>query len=347
METGLQCPLPDDSQDRILLGHGGGGRMMQKLLREKILRVYGDQPPSLHDAAVMDMPGQRVAMTTDSYVIRPLFFPGGDIGSLAVYGTVNDLAMAGAQARYLSLAFIIEEGLPMETLERILDSIRQAAETAAVTIVTGDTKVVERGKGDGLFINTAGIGHVAADLVIHPSRIRAGDAIVLSGDLGRHGVAVMNARQAKGAWQLDVTSDCAPLHREVEVLLAASLDIHCLRDLTRGGLAAALHELALDAGISAVIDEQDLPVERQVSAYCELLGLEPYCMANEGRFICVLPADEAQEAVRILRAFPNAKEARVIGSFDQTLRSTVRLRSAWGTERNLTLFSGEQLPRIC
>jgi len=320
---------------------------MQKLLREKIQLVYGDQPLSLHDAAVMDMPGQRVAMTTDSYVISPLFFPGGDIGSLAVYGTVNDLVMAGAQPRYLSLALIIEEGLPMKTLERVLESIRQAAAKAGIAIVTGDTKVVERGKGDGLFINTAGIGVVAPDLVIHPSRIRAGDAIVLSGDLGRHGVAVMNARQARDGWQLDVMSDCAPLHLEVAALLAASLDIHCLRDLTRGGLAAALHELTHDAGISAVIEEHDLPVERQVSAYCELLGLEPYSMANEGRFICVLPANKAQEAVKILQAFPNGNEARVIGSFDQALHATVRMRSAWGTERNLTLFSGEQLPRIC
>jgi len=347
MDNSRQCSLPLDTQSRILMGHGGGGRMMQKLLREKIQKVYGGRPHSLHDAAVMDFPGQRVAMTTDSYVVHPLFFPGGDIGSLAVYGTVNDLAMAGAQPQYLSLAFILEEGLPMETLDRILDSILQAAEAAAVSIVTGDTKVVERGKGDGLFINTAGIGVVPPHRVIQPSRIRPGDAIVLSGDLGRHGVAVMNARQGQEAWQLDVTSDCAPLHREVESLFEAELDIHCLRDLTRGGLAAALHELAQDSGISAVIEEHRLPVERQVSAYCELLGLEPYNMANEGRFICVLPAEQADKASHILQEFPGSKSARIIGTFDQPLRSPVRLRSEWGTERNLALFSGEQLPRIC
>ncbi len=347
METNIECPLPWDEQDRILLGHGGGGRLMQRLLREKIQLVYEDRTLAQHDAAVMDLNGQRVAMTTDSYVVRPLFFPGGDIGTLAVHGTINDLAMAGAVPRYLSLAFIIEEGLPMATLERILESIRQAAAHAGVAIITGDTKVVERGKGDGLFINTTGIGVVAPDLVIHPSRIAAGDAILLSGDLGRHGVAVMHAREARGGWQLDVTSDCAPLHREVEALLSASLPIHCLRDLTRGGLAAALHELVHDSGFSAVINEDALPVERQVSAYCELLGLEPYAMANEGRFICILPENEALEALRVLQRFPNAKDARIIGSFVPSVPPRVRLRSEWGTERNMPLFNGEQLPRIC
>jgi hydrogenase expression/formation protein HypE len=320
---------------------------MHKLLREKIQRVYGSRAPSLHDAAVIESPGTRVAMTTDSYVVHPLFFPGGDIGSLAVFGTVNDLAMAGARPRFLSLGLILEEGLPMATFERILDSILQAAEAAGVAIITGDTKVVERGKGDGVFINTTGLGDVPSDLDIHPSRIRAGDVIVLSGDIGRHGVAVMNARQGREGCQLDVMSDCAPLHREVSALLQASLDIHCLRDLTRGGLAAALHELTQDTGLSAVIDESSLPVARQVAAYCELLGLEPYNMANEGRFVCILPADQADAALRILQNFPNSRSASRIGAFDQTRRSTVRLRTAWGTERNLALFSGEQLPRIC
>ncbi len=347
MDTNFECPLPWDAEDRILLGHGGGGRLMQKLLREKIQHVYEDRTLAQHDAAVIDLASRRVAMTTDSYVIRPLFFPGGDIGSLAVYGTVNDLAMAGATPRYLSLGFIIEEGLPIATLERILESIRQAAAHAGVAIITGDTKVVERGKGDGLFINTTGIGVVAPDLIIHPSRIAEGDAILLSGDLGRHGVAVMNAREARGGWQLDVTSDCAPLHREVEALLAASLDIHCLRDLTRGGLAAALHELVHDSGCSAVINEGALPVQAQVSAYCELLGLEAYAMANEGRFICILPEREALDALRILQRFPNAQDARIIGSFVQSAPPRVRLRSEWGTERNMLLFNGEQLPRIC
>jgi hydrogenase expression/formation protein HypE len=347
MDSSLSCSLPFEQHERILLGHGGGGRLTQKLLHEKIQRVYGTQPVILHDAAVLADPGARLAMSTDSYVIQPLFFPGGDIGSLAVHGTVNDLAMAGAEPRYLSLGFILEEGLPMVTLDRILDSIVKAADACGLAIVTGDTKVVERGKGDGLFINTTGLGVLTGEHVINPGRIQAGDAIVLSGDIGRHGVVVMNARQSGEGWQMDVASDCAPLHREVQDLLRQGLDIHCLRDLTRGGLAAALHELARDSSCSAVIDEESLPVHRQVAAYCELLGLEAYHMANEGRFLCVLPAHEADDAVKILRNFPGSREACIIGGFDETLRSPVRLRSAWGTERHLILFSGEQLPRIC
>jgi hydrogenase expression/formation protein HypE len=347
MDSSFSCSLPLDQEDRILLGHGGGGRLMQKLLHEKIQRVYGSEAVILHDAAVISSPGSRLAMSTDSYVIHPLFFPGGDIGTLAVYGTVNDLAMAGAEPRYLSLGFILEEGLPMAHLERILDSIVKAAAHSGLRIITGDTKVVERGKGDGFFINTTGLGVLTGDHVIHPTRIQAGDAIVLSGDLGRHGVAVMNARQAGEGWQMDVESDCAPLHREVQALLQQHLDIHCLRDLTRGGLAAALHELARDSGCSAVIEEEILPVSRQVAAYCELLGLEAYHMANEGRFICVLPPEDAVQAVMILQECSGSREACMIGRFEEAQRSAVRLRSPWGTERHLTLFSGEQLPRIC
>lgn len=336
-----------DSGECILLGHGGGGRLMNELIRERIGVLYQEGDSSEHDSALFFAPSHQLAMTTDSFVVHPLFFPGGDIGCLSVYGSVNDLAMAGALPRYLSLSFILEEGLPIATFDRVVQSVRRAAQEVGVRIITGDTKVVERGKGDEIYINTTGIGYFKRDHFIHPRRIMAGDCILLSGDIGRHGVAVMNARQADEAFDLDIISDCAPLHKIVEALLDARIDIHCLRDLTRGGLAAGLYELAECAKLSAVLREEEIPIDPQVAAYCDILGLEAYYLANEGRFVCIVPEAEVQATLNIMRSFSEAKKACAIGVFSSYAQGYVKMRSQWGADRVMTLLSGEQLPRIC
>jgi hydrogenase expression/formation protein HypE len=290
--------------------------------------------------------GARLALTTDSYVVNPLFFPGGDIGKLAVCGTVNDLAMAGARPAYLSAGFILEEGLPMETLRRVVASMAEAARAAGVRIVTGDTKVVDRGKGDGIFINTAGIGWVPPGVEISPARVAPGDAILLSGDLGRHGVAIMSVReglQFEGALE----SDCAPLAELVAAMLAAGADIHCLRDLTRGGLAAALNEIALDARVGIQIEEAAIPVAEPVAAACELLGLDPLYVANEGRLVAFVPASSADRVLDVMHHHPAAVGPCRIGTVSVTHAGMVELHSRFGGGRIVDLLSGEQMPRIC
>jgi hydrogenase expression/formation protein HypE len=288
----------------------------------------------------------RLALTTDSFVVHPLFFPGGDIGKLAVYGTVNDLAMAGAKPAYLTAGFILEEGLPMETLRRVVASMAEAARMAGVRVVTGDTKVVDRGKGDGIFINTAGVGWVAPGVEISPARVVPGDAILLSGDLGRHGMAIMSVReglQFEGALE----SDCAPLAGLVAAMLATGVDIHCLRDLTRGGLAVALNEIALDAAVGVEIDEAAISVAEPVAAACELLGLDPLYVANEGRLVAFLPAASADRVLEAMRAHPTAAGAGLIGTVTKAHAGMVELRSRFGGGRIVDLLSGEQMPRIC
>lgn len=349
----LSCPLPLDQHDTVQMAHGGGGRFMRALIEGMFLPVFGAgqgdagsrrSPP--HDSAVLEAGGARLAFTTDTFVVSPLFFPGGDIGKLAVYGTVNDLAMAGAKPAWLSAGFILEEGLPMATLRRIVESMREAADTAGVRIVTGDTKVVDRGKGDGIFINTAGIGLVPRGVDISPARVVPGDAIVVSGDLGRHGIAIMSVReglQFEGALE----SDCAPLAGPVEALLAGGLTLHCLRDLTRGGLAAALNEIALDARVGIELDETAIPVAEPVASACELLGLDPLYVANEGRFVAILPAALAPQALEILRRQPATSEAAIIGSVTASPPGTVQMRGRLGGGRIVDLLSGEQMPRIC
>jgi hydrogenase expression/formation protein HypE len=294
----------------------------------------------------MDVAGIRLAFSTDSYVIHPLFFPGGDIGSLAVNGTVNDLAMCGARPLYLSTGFIIEEGLPIEVLHRVVMSMQAAAREAGVQLVTGDTKVVEKGKGDGLFINTAGIGIVESGREILPSRVVAGDSIVLSGDIGRHGVAIMAAREGL-AFQTTLTSDCAPLSGAVQSLLQAGLDIHCLRDLTRGGLASALIEIAESSATGMVIDENSIPLDEQVRGACEMLGLDPLYVANEGRFVALVASDQADQTLRLLRQHPAGKGAVVIGRVESGPAGKVIQKNRLGTRRLIERLSGEQLPRIC
>lgn len=341
------CPIPHNDESRILLAHGGGGTMMQRLLHTVFFPAFAN--PALaahHDSAVLDLGPVKIAFTTDSYVVHPLIFPGGDIGMLAVNGTINDLAMSGARPLYLSAGFILEEGLAMATLLQITDSMRQAAASAGVQLVTGDTKVVDRGKGDGMFITTAGIGLVQHELEIAPHRVRPGDAILLNGDLGRHGMAIMAVREGLG-FETPIVSDCAPLAEVVLRLLDAGLHIHCLRDLTRGGLASALGEIAQAGHVQCALDEAAIPVCEAVQGACEMLGLDPLYVANEGRFVCFVPAEEAALALDVLQQHPLGTAACCIGSVTAAAPGLVTLRSHFGSTRIVDMLSGEQLPRIC
>jgi hydrogenase expression/formation protein HypE len=325
----------------VLLGHGGGGSLSQRLIDQLLVPAFGPADGVLLDAALLPAEAGPLAFTTDSYVVRPLFFPGGDIGSLAVFGTVNDLAMVGASAIALSLSLILEEGLPMPQLQQVVASIRLAAQRCGVPVVTGDTKVVERGKGDGIYINTAGIGRVDHGLQIGPKAVRSGDAILVSGDLGRHGVAILAARQELG-FRTELHSDLAPLQEPVRALLAADLELHCLRDLTRGGLASALHEISRGAGLGVLVRENAIPIAPEVDAACELLGLDPLAMANEGRFVLFLPAHQADRALAVLQRFqPSAASIGCVRG------EAVLLETSLGLQRRLELGRGESLPRIC
>ncbi len=366
----LSCPIPYGDYATVQLAHGGGGRLMRKLIESLFLPAFGPIPhgpqsvgvdkssasplpsplsslPSPpHDSAVLPVCGSRLAFTTDSYVVNPLFFPGGDIGKLAVYGTVNDLAMAGATPAYLSAGFVLEEGLPMETLGRVVASMADAAQTAGVRIVTGDTKVVDRGKGDGLFINTAGVGWVAPGVDISPARVAPGDVVLLSGDLGRHGIAIMSVREGL-RFEGTLESDCAPLAELVAAMLATGADIHCLRDLTRGGLAAALNEIALDARVGMELEETAIPVAEPVAAACELLGFDPLYVANEGRLVAFVPASSAARVLEVMRCHPAAVGPAQIGVVSVSHAGTVELHTRFGGGRVVDLLSGEQMPRIC
>jgi hydrogenase expression/formation protein HypE len=343
----LSCPIPIDDYPHVLLAHGGGGTLMHQLIERMFLPAFRN--PLLearHDGAVLAPGGVRLAFTTDAYVVRPLCFPGGDIGSLAVNGTVNDLAMCGARPLGLGAAFILEEGLAMETLWRIVQSMRRAADAAGVQLVTGDTKVVDRGKGDGIFITTAGIGLISHRLTIAPASVRPGDAILLSGDIGRHGIAIMAVREGL-EFEAAIESDCAPLADLVGSLLEAGLEVHCLRDLTRGGLASALNEIAGAAHLGVSVDEGSIPVREDVRGACEILGFDPLYVANEGRFVCILPTGDAERALRIMRADPLGAGACLIGRVTEDASGLVTVRSRIGVSRVLDMLSGEQLPRIC
>lgn len=343
----LTCPISLQQYPTVLMAHGGGGRLMHQLIETMFLSVFGSADRESHDAAVLSLPSDRIAFTTDSYVVNPLFFPGGDIGSLAVNGTVNDLAMAGARPLYLSLGLILEEGLPMATLWQVVQSIKTAADLAQVQIVTGDTKVVDRGKGDGLFINTAGIGILQHSLNIVPSSIQVGDVILLNGDLGRHGIAVMAAREGL-AFETTITSDSAPLAQVVEALLKAEVRIHCLRDLTRGGLSSTLNEITAATQLTLSLEESAIPVLEEVQGACELLGLDPLYIANEGRFVAFVPPEDSDRALAILQSDPSsAASASIIGKVVPCSIPTVILNSKFGATRFLDMLSGEQLPRIC
>lgn len=341
----LSCPIPLNDYPHVLLAHGGGGRLTHQLIQKMFLAAFGNPTLELqHDAAQLELKGNRLAFTTDSYVVRPLFFPGGDIAAMAVHGTVNDLAMVGARPLYLSAAFILEEGFPMESLWRLVLSMRDAAREAGVQIVAGDTKVVNKGKGDGVFINTSGVGILEYPSRIAPQELRDGDVALLSGDLGRHGIAILSAREGLG-FETAIESDSAPLAGLVMDLLAAGVPIRCMRDLTRGGLATALVEIAEASGLGIAIEEAAVPVCEPVRGACEILGLDPLYVANEGRFVLFLPESHAAAALDRMRAHPLGAEAARIGSVRRG--SGVTLRSRMGVDRVLDRISGEQLPRIC
>ncbi len=343
----LSCGLPFDRPNKVLLAHGGGGRLTQQLLQGVIRKHFKSSfLATEHDAAVVPEVEGAIAFTTDTYVIRPLFFPGGDIGKLAVFGTVNDLAMAGARPLYLSVGMILEEGFSIESLERIVSSIQQAAVECGVQVVTGDTKVVERGKGDGIFINTAGLGVVRHGLRIQPGSVQEGDAIIVSGDLGRHGIAVMAVREGL-EFETSLESDCAPLASMVLDLIESGIELHCLRDLTRGGLASALNEIASSAQCAMVIEDDQVLVQAEVRGVCEMLGLDPLYIANEGRMIAFVPGDQALRTVEIMRRHQVGAEASWIGKVLKEPVGRVSVKSRIGISRILDLLSGEQLPRIC
>ena len=343
----LACPVARTDHAQILLGHGGGGLLTHRLI-EQVFRPAFTNPllDARHDAAVLPIGGERLAFTTDSYVVRPLFFPGGDIGALAVNGTINDLAMCGAHPLFLSAAFILEEGFPIEVLRRIVESMRQAAQSAGVQIVTGDTKVVDRGKGDGLYINTAGIGRIECSRTITPTAIRASDAVLLSGDIGRHGMAIIAVREGL-EFETTIVSDCAAVAGPVRALLTAEIEVHCLRDLTRGGLATALVEIAEAARLHIHLEEAAIPILEEVRGACEILGLDPLYVANEGRFVCFVPPAQVEHALAILRKHPVAADAHQIGEVRDESMGLVTMKGTLGTSRVLDMLSGEQLPRIC
>ncbi len=343
----MTCPIPLSDYPAVTMAHGGGGRLMNDLIDKVILKAFSN--PLLearHDGAVIECGNGKLAFATDSHVITPLFFPGGDIGALSVYGTVNDLAMCGAYARWLSAGFIIEEGFSMQTLWKIVVSMAEACAKTGAYIVTGDTKVVDKGKGDGIYINTAGIGVIPSGIDIAPSRIREGDAVILSGDIGRHGMAVMAVREGI---QLEsgILSDLAPLDSMVRDLLSEDLDIHCMRDLTRGGLASGLNEIASMTDYSIRIEETLIPVHDQVQGACEILGFDPLYVANEGRFVVILPHSNAGRVLNILRSHENGRLAEIIGRVEKFSCADVSMISTIGSERIIDMMSGEQLPRIC
>jgi len=343
----LQCPTPLNDSERVQLAHGGGGRRMHELLEGLLLPSFkNDLLLERHDGATLNIAGARLAFTTDSYVVKPLFFPGGDIGTLAINGTVNDLAMCGARPLYLSSAFILEEGFPMESLRRVVESMRITAAEVKVQLVTGDTKVVDKGKGDGIFVNTAGIGLVEHGLTIAPSSVRHGDVILLSGDLGRHGIAIMAMREGL-SFETTIESDCAPLWEPVAALLEAGIEIHCLRDLTRGGLSSGLIEIAETARVRISIDEMAVPVREDVAGACEILGLDPLYLANEGRFVAIVPEHATASALDVLSRQAVSSGAVRIGQVLDKPKGLVTMKSRLGTERILDMLSGEQLPRIC
>lgn len=345
----LNCPVPRVADDRIVLAHGGGGRLTHQLIEKIFIPAFGN--PMLdqrHDGAVVPVNGSRLAFTTDSFVVRPLIFPGGNIGDLAVNGTVNDLAMCGARPLYLSAGFILEEGLEMETLRTVVNAMQQAAAKANVKLVTGDTKVVDKGKGDGIFVNTSGIGLIETNVAteIGPAAVQPGDVVIVSGDLGRHGIAILSVREGL-EFESPILTDCANLWPSVEALLNARIEVHCLRDLTRGGLATTLNEIASDRNVCIRLEEALIPVDEVVQGACEILGLDPLYVANEGRFAVFVPAAQADAAIEVMKKVEVSQNAVRVGRVEEGPGRTVVLQSRIGGNRVVDMLSGEQLPRIC
>ena len=346
--TTIVCPTPLATADRVQLGHGSGGKMSAALVRERFLPHFGnDILAQLGDAAIVDVAGQSVAISTDTFVVQPLEFPGGNIGSLAVHGTVNDLAMMGARPCWLSAGFVLEEGLPLDVLDRVVHAMAQAARAAGVLLVAGDTKVVERGKADGLFVTTTGIGTFDGTFRAAPTRARDGDVVLVSGPVGAHGMTIMSVRESLG-FETELTSDTAALHPLVRQLRQAVADeIHVMRDPTRGGVASALNEIAAASRVGIELEEEAIPVDPPVFAACEVLGLDPLYVANEGIFLAIVPAPAAEAALAALRAHPLGVRACKIGRVTHANEGTVWVRTAIGGTRVVDMLPGDQLPRIC
>ena len=345
--VGFSCPLPLPAGERVLLGHGSGGKLSAELLQQVFLPALGNPVlDRLEDQAVVSLNGVRLAMTTDSFVVKPLFFKGGDIGSLAVHGTINDLAMGAAKPLWMSVAFILEEGLEFAVLRRVVASMQAAADRAGVQIITGDTKVVERGSADGMFINTTGVGLVREGISLSASQARPGDAILVSGMLGDHGIAILAEREGL-KFETEVQSDSAALHELVDTLLAATHEVRCLRDPTRGGLSSTLNEIAGSSRVGMQLDEAAMPVREEVRGACEMLGLDPLYVANEGKLVAVVSADAGQRALAALRSHPLGRDAQIIGRVTKEHPRMVVMRTVFGTTRIVDMLAGDQLPRIC
>ncbi len=343
----MDCPIPENEFEKILLAHGSGGSLTGKLIKDIFIQSFNNELLAKeHDGAVFNLDSKKLAFTTDSFVVNPIFFPGGNIGELAVYGTVNDLAMCGAKPQYLSASFIIEEGFEMETLQQIVASMKTAADKCNVQIITGDTKVVEKGKGDKVFINTSGIGNVPDEVDLSPLNVKAGDKIILSGTVADHGIAVLSARENL-AFQSEIKSDTAPLNDLVEVMLKVSKNIHVLRDPTRGGLATSLNEIASKAATGILIHQEKIKIDYDVKAACEILGLDPLYIANEGKLICFVAPYDAEKLLNEMRKNSVAKNSEIIGEVMNEYKGKVVLKTSIGTKRILDLHTVEQLPRIC
>ncbi|MEU7556216.1 hydrogenase expression/formation protein HypE [Streptomyces sp. NPDC044571] len=345
--TGWTCPAPLRDRPRVVMGHGGGGSLSAELVQHVFAPAFGGEVlAQLGDSAAVTLGGARLAFSTDSYVVRPLFFPGGCIGDLAVNGTVNDLAMSGARAAYLSCGFILEEGVEMSVVARVAEALGAAARTAGVEVATGDTKVVEAGHGDGIYLNTAGIGLIPDGVDLRPQRVVPGDVVIVSGDIGLHGVAIMSVREGL-EFGVDVESDCAPLGGLVQAMLAVTRDLHVLRDPTRGGLAAALGEIAAASGTGVVVQESRVPVPEAVRGACAVLGLDPFYVANEGKLVAFVPREHADAVLDAMRAHPLGRHAAVVGEAVEAHPGLVVARTGLGGTRVVDLPIGEQLPRIC
>jgi hydrogenase expression/formation protein HypE len=348
---GWTCPRPLQNYPTIVMGHGAGGRMMADLIEHLFAPAFDNEwLGQMGDSTILDigLPSfivGRLAFTTDSFVVSPLFFPGGNIGELAVYGTVNDLAMRGAKPLYLSAGFILEEGLPMETLGNVVTAMAAACKKADVKIATGDTKVVQKGHGDGIYINTSGLGVIPADVDIGPANAHPGDVVLVSGTMGDHGIAIMSVREGL-TFETEIQSDTAPLNGLVEAMIASGT-IHCLRDATRGGLAAVLNELADSSKVGIEFDERKVPIRSEVNAACEMLGLDPLYIANEGKLVAILPEDAAEKVFSAMRAHEYGKDAAIIGRVVSEHPGLVTAKTAIGGMRVVDLPAGELLPRIC
>jgi hydrogenase expression/formation protein HypE len=343
----LSCPAPLPVRDTVLLGHGSGGKLSAELVRDVFLPAFQNPTLSrLDDQAIVSVNGSRIAVTTDSFVVNPLFFPGGDIGSLAVHGTVNDLAMGGAQPLFLSAAFILEEGLAMDVLRRVVWSLQRAATAAGVQVVTGDTKVVEKGKADGIFINTTGIGLVPEGIDMSANRARPGDKVLLSGPIGEHGIAILALREGL-EFETTIESDSAALHTLVAEMLSVTGAIRCMRDPTRGGLSSALNEIAAQSRVGIELDECAIPLREEVNGACEMLGLDPLYVANEGKLIAIVDSSLAGDVLAAMRNHPLGQQAQIIGSVTCRNSGLVTMRTPLGTTRIVDMLAGDQLPRIC